>query len=133
MNRFVACLCAGLMGTALASGAGPVAGQAAAPDEAAQMHDFFDATLQIDVPNGAWSAKRYYEPDHTYRESGAGGDVHGTWSVEDGKICATQANAPADRPARYCNVGLGKKLGEMWKDVDPVTGNLVLFSLKPGR
>jgi hypothetical protein len=107
--------------------------QAAAPHEAAQMHDFFGATLEIDVPNGAWSAKRYYAPDHTYRETGDGGDVHGIWSIEDGKICATQANAPPGRPARYCNVGLGKKLGDMWKDADPVTGNLVLFSLKPGR
>ena len=113
----------------LASGAR--AQGAPATNEAAAMHDFFGAVLEIDVPNGSWSAKRYYAPDHTYREVGDGGVVHGTWVIEGGKICATRADPPEDQPARYCNLGLGKKLGEMWQDADPVTGNTVFFTLKP--
>jgi hypothetical protein len=108
-------------------------GAPAPPNEAMAMRDFFAGTLEIDVPSADWSAKRFLAPDHTYRETGSNGDVHGTWVIENGKICATEANPPEDRPARYCNVGVGRKLGEMWKDADPVTGNTVLFNLKPGR
>jgi hypothetical protein len=95
------------------------------------MHDFFGAVLDIDVPNGDWSAERYYAPDHTYRETSPVGEVHGTWSVENGKICATQANPPPGQAARYCNLGVGKKLGEQWRDEDPVTRKAVFFQLKP--
>jgi hypothetical protein len=115
-----------------------IAGQptrAAPPtDEAAAMHDFFAGTLEIDVPAGNWSAKRYYAPDHSYRETGADGEVRGTWAIEDGKICVAPAKALGDeRAAKYCNLGLGKHLGEAWRDNDPVTGNLVLFRLTAGR
>ncbi|HEX2815969.1 MAG TPA: hypothetical protein VHN39_06230 [Phenylobacterium sp.] len=112
------------------SASGAVA-QAPPANEAAAMHDFFGAALQIDLPGGEWSAKRYYAPDHTYREHGSGGEVHGVWSIENGKICAAQADPPEGSPARYCNVGVGKKLGETWRDTDPVTGNTVTFTLKP--
>jgi hypothetical protein len=116
---------------AMALSAAGAGAQAPPANELAAMHDFFGAALQIDLPGGQWSAKRYYAPDHTYRERGSNGDVHGVWSIENGKICAAQANRPEGSPARYCNVGLGKKLGQTWRDTDPVTGNTVTFTLKP--
>jgi hypothetical protein len=113
---------------------GPPASAAAQVDEAAAMRDFFAGTLEIDVPAGGWSAKRYYAPDHTYRETGADGEVRGTWTIENGKICASPAKALGDeRAAKYCNLGLGKHVGEAWRDRDPVTDNVVFFRLTAGR
>lgn len=116
--------------------AGAASAQALAPaDEAAAMRDFFTGTLEIDNPAGSWSAKRFFAGDHTYRETGSDGDVRGTWAIEKGKICTARANPQADpdRTARYCNEGLGRRVGDKWSDADPVTGNLVLFSLTAGR
>ncbi|MGZ3376706.1 MAG: hypothetical protein ACXU8S_08925 [Phenylobacterium sp.] len=131
-----------LLGARLASGlafsvalAAPAFAQAPPGDEAAALRDFFTGTLEIDVPAGPWSAKRYLAPDHTYRETGSDGPVRGTWAVRDGKVCTT-AERPVqddDRTATYCNAILGKHAGDQWKDADPVTGNAVFFTLKPGR
>jgi hypothetical protein len=109
--------------------------QGAAPAEAVAMRDFFTGTLEIDNPAGQWSAKRYFAPDHTYRETGSDGEVHGAWTIENGKICtaADRPNSDPARLARYCNTGIGRRVGEKWKDADPVTDNLVLFNLKAGR
>ena len=125
----------GLLGAGLLlCAAAPCGAQAAPADEAAQMGDFFKGTLEIDVPAGDWSAKRYLTADHTYRETGADGEVQGTWVVQGGKICTTAARPlGADRAKTYCNIGVGKKAGEQWRDEDPVTGNVVLFKLTPGR
>jgi hypothetical protein len=104
-------------------------------DEAAAMRDFFAGTLEIENPAGNWSAKRWFAPDHTYRETGSDGQVRGVWTIENGKICTARDNPKADpdRTARYCNEGLGRRIGDKWRDADPVTGNLVLFSLTAGR
>jgi hypothetical protein len=122
-----------LAATAALLGAGPPA-VAQPADEAQSMRDFFAGTLEIDVPASNWSAKRYYAPDHTYRETGADGEVRGAWSIENGKICTTAGKALGDdRAAKYCNLGLGKHIGETWQDRDPVTDNAVLFRLTSGR
>lgn len=123
-------LLAALSSLALASAPAPPA-----TDEAAALADFFTGALEIDVPAGDWSAKRYYAPDHTYREVGTDGTVHGTWAVRDGKVCTTADRpiAGEDRTSTYCNAILGKHAGDMWKDADPVTGNAVLFKLSAGR
>jgi hypothetical protein len=111
-----------------------VAAPAPAVDEAAAMADFFKGTLEIDNLAGQWSARRWLAPDHTYREVGSDGEVHGAWKIESGKICTTADHKLGlDRAATYCNVGVGKTTGESWKDTDPVTGNVVLFKLSPGR
>jgi hypothetical protein len=56
--------------------------------------------------------------------------VRGTWTIEDGKICTSAGKSLGDeRTAKYCNLGLGKHLGDAWRDSDPVTGNVVLFRL----
>ena len=98
------------------------------------MRDFFANTLEIDLPAVPWSTKRYFAPDHTYRETGNDGDVGGTWLIEDGKVCVVpeKSSCPTGRP-RYCSQGPGKKVGDKWSGADPVTGNLVLFGLIPGR
>lgn len=108
---------------------------ATSPDEATVMRDFFTGTLEIDLPAGNWRAKRYFAPNHTFRETGSDGEVRGTWAIENGKICTMRESPTADRDraARYCNEGLGRRAGEKWSDSDPVTGNLVLFTLAPGR
>jgi|GEM_PF-5817482 len=122
-----------LAATALLLGAAAAAPTAVGGDDAA-MADFFKGTLEIDVPaGGPWSAKSYLSPDHTFRMVGTDGEVRGTWAVRDGKLCTTSNADPGpDKLKTYCNVGVGKKLGEAWKDADPVTGNLV-FRLVPGR
>jgi hypothetical protein len=114
--------------------AAPHAAKAAPADEAAQMADFLTGVLDIDVPGGDWSAKRFFAADHTYRETGSDGQVTGTWKVQDSKICTT-ADRPLglDRARTYCNSGLGRKAGEAWRDQDPVTGNTVMFKLTAGR
>src|SRR5258706_8196598 len=84
----------GILGAGLLlCGVAPAVAQTAAPDEAVALGDFFEGTLEIAVPAGDWTAKRYLSPDHTYRETGSDGPVHGTWAIRDGKICTT-----ADRP-----------------------------------
>jgi hypothetical protein len=119
-------------GLLLMSAASPTAAQP--PAEAQAMADFFSGTLEIDVMAGNWSAKRYLSPDHTYREVGGDGELRGTWKIENGKICTTATHALGDnRPATYCNLGLGKHIGESWNDSDPVTDNTVMFRLTPGR
>lgn len=107
----------------------------ATADDAALMADFFKGTLEIDVPaGGPWSAKSYLSPDHTFRMVGSDGEVRGTWAVRDGKLCTTSDGDPGPEKLKtYCNVGVGKHLGEAWRDNDPVTGNVVLFRLVPGR
>jgi hypothetical protein len=123
-----------VLATVLLSGAARAQAPAAAGD-AATMRDFLTGTLEIDNPAGAWSAKRWFAPDHTYRETGSDGQVHGVWTIENGKIC-TARDKPVtdpDRTARYCNEGLGRHTGDKWRDVDPVTGNAVFFSLTAGR
>jgi hypothetical protein len=129
-HPLAAVISAALIGLAVA----PPAAHAA-PDEKTALADFFAGTLEIDLLAGGWSARRWLAADHTYRETGSDGDVHGTWSIENGKICTVRdkpKNDP-DRIARYCNEGVGRHVGETWNDADPVTGNIVMFALKPGR
>ena len=97
------------------------------------MGDFFKATLEIDVIASGWSEKAYLAPDHTFHAVSSDGQVHGTWEVRDGKLCTTAPPAASDRLQTYCNVGVGKRIGDAWRDTDPVTGNAVFFRLVAGR
>ena len=101
-------------------------------NDAAAMAGYFGATLTISIPD-MYSAKRWFKPDHTYTETGDDGDVHGTWSIKDGKVCTTQSQEYIDRLKEYCNLGVGKKAGETWLDKDPLTGNRITFTLVAGR
>jgi hypothetical protein len=99
--------------------------QAQAPKDEG-VSAFFGAVLVITVPGQDWSAKRMLKADHTFRESGDDGDVGGTWEVKDGKLCTHKT----DQLPVYCNLGPGHKVGDVWSDADPVTGNKVMFALK---
>jgi hypothetical protein len=134
MLRSMFRLAPSLIGAGLLILAAPPVRAAPAADDAL-MADFFKGTLEIDVPaGGPWSAKSYLSPDHTFRMVGTDGEVRGTWAVKEGKLCTTSDRDPGpDQLKTYCNVGVGKHLGESWKDNDPVTGNLVLFRLVAGR
>ena len=120
-----------LAASLLASGA--VAQPKPPADDAAAMGAFFANTLEIDLPAVPWSTKRYFAPDHTYRETGNDGDVRGTWLIEDGKVCVIAEKQLPDRAPRYCSLGPGKTVGDKWSAADPVTDNLVLFNLRSGR
>jgi hypothetical protein len=109
-----------------------MAGLAAAqPDP---MTGYYGARLTIDITQGGdYHGVRVFARDHTYRDTfsdeGLSLQARGRWSLEDGKVC-TLADTPGAR--KYCNVGLGKKVGDSWTDADPYTGNPVRFTLEPG-
>lgn len=107
---------------------GPAQAQPADP-----MAGYYGNRLKIELASGYWSGVRVFSPDHTFRDAfdaeGQKGTAKGRWTIEDGKICVL-----ADEPgaARFCNLGLGKKVGDKWIDHDPYTGNEVRFTLEPG-
>src|ERR1041385_4134653 len=111
MSWFLPRAVPGVLGAGLLlCGAAPYAVADIAADAGdAAMADFFKGTLEIDVPGGDWSAKRYMSPDHTFRMVGSDGEVRGTWEVRDGKVCVTSDGDPGPGKLKtYCNVGVGK-------------------------
>ena len=124
LNHWKALTCA----AALAASS-PVFAQSAPPAAPAQdeasMADFFEGSLIITMPAfKKFRLARQFAPDHTYVDLERGKPVSGTWTLENGKICTQRPDAQ-----RYCNTGLGRKLGETWQDKDPYTGNEVDFAL----
>src|SRR5262249_44729678 len=101
-------------------------------DEAARMADFFGNTWTIDV-NGQWFGKRWLEPDHTYTEQTDDGAAKGTWSLDGDRICTERQPPARGKLKRYCNLGAGHHVGEMWDDQDPQTHNPIRSGLVPGR
>ena len=87
---------------------------------------FYGNTLKIEVQHN--KQLRFFEPDHTYRDRIHGNVVSGTWAIEDERICTQVVHG-----SKYCNLGLGKAVGETWLDKDPYTGNEVKFTLIAGR
>jgi hypothetical protein len=97
------------------------------------MEGYFANTLEIGVPAALWATRRYFERDHTYRDSGDGGETRGTWSVENGKLCTVPEKPLQPEWNRFCNLPLGPKAGDTWASTDPYTQNTVLLRLAPGR
>ena len=87
---------------------------------------FYGNTLRIEVQD--YRGLRFFEPDHTYHDRVRGQVFQGSWTVEGDRICT---QSPGFN--RFCNLGVGKTLGEKWLDRDPYTGNKVTFALTPGR
>jgi hypothetical protein len=117
-----------LLGVVALTCASPCAAQTepniqAKPDPLA---GFYGNTLRIEVQD--YRGLRFFEPDHTYHDRVRGAVVKGSWTVDGDRICIQSPGA-----ARFCNLGLGKKAGEMWVDKDPYTGNQVTFTLEAGR
>jgi hypothetical protein len=77
-----------------------------------------------------WSAKQYYEPDHTWRQVASDGKtVGGTWKIENGQSCTLQTTPPGPT---YCNVYVPRKVGDTWTNHDDA-GNTTIISLVAGR
>ena len=130
LNHRMALVCA----AAALAAASPAVAQtdppaATAAQDEAGMVDFFKGALTITMPAfKKFRLTRQFAPDHTYVDLEHGKPVSGTWTLENGKICTQRPDAQ-----RYCNLGLGKKLGEIWQDKDPYTGNEVDFALGAER
>ena len=93
----------------------------------------FGNTITIDIP-GVYTARRYIDPDHSWRQTSDGGDSHGTWTIDGDKICFTQIEPVPDasRPPE-CPSNSPHRLGDRWINIDPVTGNTVNIGLVAGR
>jgi hypothetical protein len=104
-----------------------VAPSAAQPD--AGMAEYFKGTLDVTLPAfPTYHVSRQFFPDHTYADVEGRKVARGAWSVENGKICTQRPNSE-----RYCNLGVGRTIGERWQDKDPYSGNEVDFALLGGR
>lgn len=120
-----------MMISVLASAALAAAAAAAQPGD--PMAGFYGNHLKIQLTSGYWNGVRVFSPDHTFRDAfeaeGQKGTAKGRWTVENGKICVL-----GDEPGakQFCNLGLGKKVGDQWTDHDPYTGNEVRFTLEAG-
>ena len=77
-----------------------------------------------------WSAKQYYEPDHTWRQVASDGKVvGGVWKIENGQSCTVQTTPPGPT---YCNPYVPRKVGDIWTNHDDA-GNTTVISLVAGR
>lgn len=115
---------------AIALFAAPVANAAPSPDP---MAAFYGNTVTIDVPSGFYHARRYVDPDGTWREPRGGDWVRGVWKIEGGQVCSWQTEPAIRDPRRYCYTPVARQVGEEWTTVDPDTGNLVIQKIEPGR
>ena len=94
----------------------------------AGMDAFFIGTLQI-VAAAKYHEVRQFSADHTYVDKEGRKLFHGTWAIKDGKICTSREGVTVS----YCNVGVGRQIGDSWADKDPYTGNEVDFTLVAER
>jgi hypothetical protein len=78
--------------------------------------------------------KLYYSADHTFKANVAGTQVHGTWKVDNGTICLTfvdpPANMPPTMPNPTCLPVTAHKVGDSWTTGDGAMKRSV--SLKAG-
>ena len=121
---------AALIATVLIAAAAPIAAHAA-PDEATALVGYFGNTVVITIGKD-YRQIRYVDPDHSYRERGSDGEIKGTWDYDGARVCTLQTE-PVDLVSKYCNMGLGHKVGDTWTVSDPLTANQVTFQLIAGR
>lgn len=119
----------------IASAATVIAATAAAPPPSDDdMAVFYGNTLSIAVPDGYYYARRYIDPDGTWREPRGSAWIKGAWErTPDGGTCHWQTDPPMHNPTRYCYPRQGRKVGDEWTTTDPNTGNVVIQRLEPGR
>ncbi len=109
----------------------PAAVRAApAPDP---MAAFYGNTATIAVPSGYYFAKRYIDPDGTWREPRGSDVVRGVWKIEGGQVCSWQTEPAVHNVRHYCYPVTAHKVGETWTTTDPDTGNEVIQTIEPGR
>ena len=104
----------------------------APPDD--PMAVFYGNTLTVAVPDGYFYARRFIDPDGTWREPRGGALIRGRWErTADGKTCHWQVDPPVHNPTRYCYPPEKRTVGERWITTDPNTGNEVIQEIVAGR
>ncbi|TAJ68464.1 MAG: hypothetical protein EPO51_26605 [Phenylobacterium sp.] len=109
---------------------GASAAQAAPPTD--PMAGFYGNTVTIAVPP-YYFARRYVDPDGTWREPRGSAWIKGAWKVDGGQICSWQTEPAVHEARRYCYPIMARKVGEEWTTVDPDTGAEVFQKIEPGR
>lgn len=110
------------------------AAAAAPPPVEDDMAPFYGNTLTIAVPDGYYYARRFIDPDGTWREPRGSTWIKGAWErTADGKTCHWQTDPPVHNPTRYCYAPQKRTVGEEWTTTDPNTGNAVIQKIEPGR
>jgi len=98
------------------------------------MAAFYGNTLTVAVPDGYFYARRFIDPDGTWREPRGSAWIKGAWErMPDGKTCHWQTDPPVHNPTRYCYTPVRRQVGEEWTSTDPNTGNVVIQKIEPGR
>jgi hypothetical protein len=98
------------------------------------MAAFYGNTLTIAVPDGYYFARRFVDPDGTWREPRGSAFIKGAWQrMPDGTVCHWQTEPAVHNPTRYCYLPQRREVGEEWTTTDPNTGNLVIQKIEPGR
>ena len=97
------------------------------------MAGFYGNTVTIAVPDGYYYARRYIDPDGTWREPRGDGFIGGKWAFENGQVCSWQTEPAVQDATRYCYAPVARKVGDEWTSTDPNTGNLVIQRLEAGR
>jgi hypothetical protein len=121
----------GLLGAGLLlCGGAPYKALAGEPDP---MAGFYGNTVTIYVPAVAYAARRYIDPDGTWREPNDSGDVRGVWKIENGQVCSWQTEPKLTDPRHYCYPVVARKVGDRWVTRDPDTGNEVVQAIEKGR
>jgi hypothetical protein len=105
----------------------------AAPDPADPMAGFYGNTVTIAVPSGYYYARRYIDPDGTWREPRGSAWIKGVWRIEGGQVCNWQTEPAVQNPRHYCYAIIARKAGDKWETTDPDSGNLVYQEIVPGR
>ena len=103
------------------------------PSPADSMAAFYGNTLTIAVPDGYYYARRFIDPDGTWREPRGSSSIRGVWRVEGEKVCHWQTDPVLHDPPRYCYAPTHRKVGDEWVTRDPNTGNEVIQKIEPGR
>jgi hypothetical protein len=86
-----------------------------------------------DVPAGYYRARRFVDPDGTWREPRGDAWIRGVWRIEGGQVCSWQTDPPVSNPRHYCYPPVARKVGERWTTIDPDTGATVYQAIEPGR
>lgn len=97
------------------------------------MAGFYGNTVTIAVSDGYYYARRFIDPDGTWREPRGSDFIRGLWRIEGGQVCSWQTEPAMHQPTRYCYVPVAREVGEEWTTTDPNTGNLVIQKIEPGR
>jgi hypothetical protein len=112
----------------------PALSVAAASPADDPLAPFYGNTLTVAVPDGYFYARRFIDPDGTWREPHGSAFIRGRWErMPDGKTCHWQVDPPMHNAPRYCYAPEKRKVGDRWITIDPNTGSEVIQEIVAGR